>query len=84
MSPSDNKYSGFFSPFITGSVIPFIRIDDVKQVLELAQEKVLANPSLFDRSLSLLQSLEQHAENIHQQIKLIKQAKKAIMLRHFG
>ncbi len=71
----------FFNPFITGSVIPFIRIDDVKQVLELAQEKVLANLSLFDLSLSMLQALEQHAANIHQQIKLIKQAKKVLMYK---
>lgn len=70
-----------FSPFITGSVIPFIRKADLCKVINIALEKLEGNRSQFDKALSTLQLLEKHSENIKQQIKLIKQAKKALMYK---
>ncbi len=69
----------FFQPFITGSVIPYIRINDVKQVIKTALEKVQLNPEQFTKNISVMQTLEERNNAIKEQIQLIKQAKKSLM-----
>lgn len=69
----------FFHPFITGSVIPFIRLSDLINVAVLALSKIEALPDKYAKNLIILQSLDKHANLIHQQIAIIKQAKKALM-----
>ena len=69
----------FFRPFITGSVIPFIRLDDLKRVLWEALSKVDLNE--FEKSISVMQGLQKHQENICKQLELIRQAKKALMYK---
>lgn len=69
----------FFHPFITGSVIPFIRLDDLKQIAKEALSKIELNPQQFTKNIKAMQTLNQHGEAITAQIKLIKQAKKALM-----
>lgn len=71
----------FFHPFLTGSVISFIRLDDLKQVATEALAKMELKPQEFDNNASVLQQLNKHANVITEQIKLIKQAKKALMYR---
>lgn len=75
---------GYFHPFITGSVIPFIRKPDLCKVLNIAFEKLENNRYQFDKTVSTLQLLETHSENIREQIKLIKQAKKELMYKVFS
>ena len=41
----------FFNPFIGGSVIPYIRIDDVKQVATLALSKIELKPQQFNKNI---------------------------------
>lgn len=69
----------FFHPFITGSVIPFVRLDDIKQVVKEALLKIELNPQQFSKNISTMQALSQYDEAISSQIKLIKQAKKILM-----
>lgn len=69
----------YFHPFLTGSVISFIRLPDLKQVIRAAIYKMEMNPQQFTKNISVLQLLEQRSKVIHEQIKLIKQAKKALM-----
>lgn len=71
----------FFHRFLTGSVIPFIRLHDLKQVINEALQKAELNPSAFEKSIEVLNKLNIHQENIHQQLTLIKQAKKALMYK---
>lgn len=71
----------FFHPFLTGSVIPFIRLDDVKQVLKTSLAKIEMNPHEFNLNISVLQQLDQHAILISKQLSTIKQAKKALMYK---
>jgi hypothetical protein len=71
----------FFHRFLTGSVIPFIRLHDLKQVINEALQKAELNPSAFEKSIEVLNKLNTHQENIHQQLTLIKQAKKALMYK---
>ncbi len=69
----------FFRPFLTGSVIPFIRLDDLKTVINEAFTKVDFNE--FEKSISMIQGLQKHQEHISKQLELIRQAKKALMYK---
>ena len=69
----------FFHSFLTGSVISFIRIDDLKKVAAMALEKISLQPEQFNKNISVLQLLEEKNKVIMEQVKLIKQAKKALM-----
>ena len=69
----------FFHPFLTGSVISFIRLDDLKKVAAMALEKITLRPEQFNKNFSVLQLLEEKNKAIMEQVKLIKQAKKALM-----
>lgn len=69
----------FFQPFLTGSVIPFIRLDDLKTVVIEALSKI--NSCEFEKSISIMQGLQKHQENISKHLELIKQAKKSLMYK---
>ncbi|MBY0435098.1 MAG: hypothetical protein K2U26_13400 [Cyclobacteriaceae bacterium] len=69
----------FFRPFLTGSVIPFIKLGDLKTVIAEALSKIDLNE--FEKSISMMQGLQNHQENISKQLELIRQAKKSLMYR---
>lgn len=69
----------YFHPFLTGSVISFIRLDDLKQVAKAALAKIELQPLQFDKNISMIQLLDEKGKVILEQIKLIKEAKKALM-----
>jgi hypothetical protein len=71
--------ANFFHPFITGSVIPFIRLEDLKQVIQEALIKL--NESEFQKSVSVMHDLQKHQENISKQLELIRLAKKSLMYK---
>jgi hypothetical protein len=68
-----------FRPFLTGSVIPFIRLDDLKTIINEALSKI--NSTEFEKSISVMQDLQKYQENISKQLELIRQAKKSLMYR---
>jgi hypothetical protein len=59
-----------FRPFLTGSVIPFIRLDDLKTVVNEALSKINSNE--FDKSISVMRDLQKHQERISKQLELIR------------
>ncbi|NOS56061.1 MAG: hypothetical protein HOP37_07375 [Cyclobacteriaceae bacterium] len=69
----------FFHPFLTGSVIPFIRLEDLKAVINETLSKI--DDHDFNKSIDVMQSLQKHQEGIVRQLELIKQAKKALMYK---
>lgn len=69
----------FFQPFITGSVIPYIRVNDLKAVINMALEKNELNPEQFAKNIAVMQALENKGNQNAEQIQLIKQAKKSLM-----
>jgi hypothetical protein len=71
--------ANFFRPFITGSVIPFIRLEDLKQVITEALVKL--NENEFQKSVSVINDLYKYQENILKQLELIKLAKKSLMYK---
>lgn len=69
----------FFRPFLTGSVIPFIRLDDLKQVIGESLKNLKEED--FKKSLLMLQEIQKHQENIMKQLELLRQAKRALMYK---
>lgn len=69
----------YFQPFLTGTVIPFIRLNDVKQVAKIAKDKIELEPQQFTKNIETIQLLEKQNTIITEQISLIKEAKKALM-----
>jgi len=72
---------GFFRQVLTGSVIPFLRISELHQVINATRSKVELRKEALLNSLEILNKLSAHQENLVKQIQLIKQAKKAIMYK---
>jgi hypothetical protein len=69
----------FFHPFLTGSVIPFIRLNDLKKIANTALAKIELKPQQFDKNISMMKLLDEKTKVVQEQITLIKQAKKALM-----
>jgi len=72
---------GLFRPFITGSVIPFIRIDDLHSVVNEASQKVNTKPSDYEGVVKMMKDLDTYNALLLEKIKIIKQAKKAMMYK---
>jgi hypothetical protein len=73
--------AGMFRPFITGSVIPFIRLEDLRTVISNAWNKVKGSSIDFKSSIQVLRKLQECQENIEKQLHLVKQAKKSLMYK---
>jgi hypothetical protein len=72
---------GFFRQFLTGSVISFIHLDDLRQVITSAAEKVAGEAESFEKVMNMLTALTKHHDVLHEQLKLIKQAKRSLMYK---
>ena len=70
-----------FHPFLRGSVIPFIVIDELKQCIKEGAAKANENLPEFKRSLQLLKAIEQKEKQFHQNLLMLKDAKRAIFYR---
>ncbi len=73
--------SGLFRKSITGSVVPFIRIDDLCTVVHEASLKVSTKPKELDAVIKMMKDLDTYNDVLKQKITLIKQAKKALMYK---
>lgn len=72
---------GFFRPFLTGSVISFLRIAELNQVICEAQSKVELRKEALINAIEILNKLKAQHENLLKQVQLIKQAKKVVMYK---
>ena len=72
---------GFFRLALTGSVIPFLRIGELHQIINATRSKVALRKEALMNSLEILSKLSAHHNNLVKQIQLIKQAKNAIMYK---
>ncbi len=71
---------GFYEHLI-GSVIPFLKIGDARSVLLTGTEKALKDRKKYMQSLSLLQDFENKKKVLERQIQLIREVKRAIMIK---
>ena len=69
-----------FHPYLVGSVILLIRIDDVKLLMNQALKKCNLSPHKFLKNIYAIRQIHEHALNIQKQLDTIKQLKQAIML----
>ncbi len=71
-----------FHQHLIGSVIPFIRLHELNQVISQASEKAQANLSHFEKTVEALKILDQHEKNYHRNLMIIAEAKKAIFANY--
>jgi hypothetical protein len=69
----------YFRQFLYGSVIPFIRIHDLKEIIANAATITSGKKERLSKTITLLESLDEQQKNIQNQITLIKQTKAALM-----
>ncbi|MCD9015164.1 DUF6943 family protein [Parachryseolinea silvisoli] len=72
---------GFFRQFLTGSVISFIHVDDLRQVITAAAEKVAGEAESLNKIVNMLTLLTKHHDALHEQLNLIKRAKRSLMYK---
>ena len=70
-----------FHYFLTGSVIPFIRIDEFKAFVKEQAATAFAQKEQYNKNVKALQKLEQLEKNYKQNLLLIMDAKRAIFQR---
>lgn len=75
--------SKYFHSFLTGSVIPFLRISDFKIILAKFSQTMSENPAAFLQDVQKVVTIETHESILQQQLKLIQQLKVAMLTRHF-
>jgi hypothetical protein len=66
-------------PHLIGSVIPFIRLKELTNLINTGIEKLLLNPDKVKRNISKIVQMEKHQVNIQKQLDLIKQMKQALI-----
>lgn len=73
-----------FHPYLIGSVIPFIRIGDYKQLVCEKLEVVMENPAEFAETVKKLQLIELKEKQFKENLQLIQELKKAYIHRYFN
>ena len=73
-----------FHPFLIGSVIPFIRIVDYKNLVSEKLEVVKANPAEFSTTIEKLRFIELKEKQFLQNLQLIQELKKAYVHSYFN
>jgi hypothetical protein len=71
-----------FHAHLIGSVIPFIRLRELCQVISQASEKAQATPGTFQKTVEALQILDRQEKQFHRNLLLISEAKKAIFANY--
>ena len=72
----------YFEQYLTGSVIPFLRIGDFKAIVNKQAAAVSKNEKAFLTDVTHIKRLEEKQKIIQQQIQLINDLKRAILQRH--
>ena len=73
-----------FHPYLIGSVIPFIRIGDFKQVISEKLEVVKVHPAEFTRTIEKLRFIEIQENQLKKNLKLVQELKQAYVYRFFN
>ena len=67
-----------FEHYLVGSVIPFIHIADLKNVIAEVKGKADKKPAQYQKSLALLIDIDRKSRILAEQLQLIAQVKKAM------
>ena len=72
-----------FNTYHTGSVIPFLRIGDFKQVVMEQTNRVSIKPKDFIQDVEKVKLIEAKQKQIYEQMALLNDVKRALIYRHF-
>jgi len=72
----------YFHHFLTGSVIPFICIEEFKNEVAIQAEVVRKQQSEYTATVNKIKQLYEREKNIRQQLALRKGLKRAMIYRH--
>ncbi len=72
----------YFHPYLTGSVIPFLRLSDLKSILIDKQEKLECSMDSFYSDVIKIKVLDAQQEKLEKTIALIKELKFSMICRH--
>jgi len=72
----------YFHQFLTGSVIPFLRISDLKNEVCIQAEKVSRQKEEYKSTVDKIKLLEEKEKAIRQNLALINDLKRAMIYRH--
>ena len=72
----------YFHQFLTGSVIPFIRLSDLKNEILTQAEKVSKQGKEYKSTVDKIKQLEEKERAIRQNLALINDLKRAMIYRH--
>ncbi len=73
-----------FHPYLIGSVIPFIRISDYKQLIIEKWKVVKASPAEFTEIIKQLRIIELKEKQFKENLKLMQELKQAYVYRYFN
>ena len=72
-----------FKPYLIGSVILFLRIGEVKKLLQLASNVVLARPKELEITIKLMNQISQQRANIQQHCLELERTQRALLKKLF-
>ena len=75
--------SNYWHQFLIGSVIPFLRIKDFKKDFDYKVNKMLQEHELHQKQIQALRLLEQKEDQLHKNIILINEMRRAILNRYY-
>jgi hypothetical protein len=73
-----------FHPYLIGSVIPFIRIGDYKQVVCEKLEVVKTHPGEFTSTIEKLRFIEMKETQLKENLRLVQDLKRAYVQSYFN
>lgn len=71
--------SRYFERYLTGSVIPFLRLTELKSIIRETRSKIDLRINEFEKAVNTLNKLQACRQRISSQLQLIEQAKKSLM-----
>lgn len=74
--------SKHFHQLLTGSVIPFIRIDEFRREVFIQVEQVSKQHQAYTQTINKIKLLEQKEKQVLQNLALIQDVKRAMIYRH--
>jgi hypothetical protein len=74
--------SKFWHPFLVGSVIPFLRLPELKKEFFLKAKEILADFESHKKDVAALRLLEQKEKQFHENINLINDIRRVILYRY--
>lgn len=74
--------ANYFQRHLTGSVIPFLRLESFKTILKVQADQIYQNKTVFVADVQKVKLIEQHEKIMYQQLALLAEAKKAMIYRH--